>query len=272
MTDRTDLAAQLRWRAARAGVLANDGAPVLYGDADAALDRAAANALSAPVTERRGIYTASKTKHAEKWRRLRATGLPVISTWIDEAGEGESADLADLWIRCVREASTCQVLILYREPADILKGAWIEMGSALAVGIPVLAVGIREFTIAHHPGVEHFDGIVSAVARARAILTAALGADAGTTTIRPPEPTGPGPETYPGHDPAAGLPGAGGAADVIKTGEIAAEIAAWMEPLGESPPAWARQLLDAVRGWSSMTVAGVLIRLRAEEARKVEEK
>lgn len=54
------------------------------------------------------------------------------------------------------------------------------------------------------------------------------------------------------------------------SGEIAAEIAAWMEPLGKSPPAWARQLLDDVRGWSPLTIAGVLIRLRAEEARKVE--
>lgn len=45
MIDRTDLAARLRERAGRAGVLANDGTPVLYGDADAALDREAADAL-----------------------------------------------------------------------------------------------------------------------------------------------------------------------------------------------------------------------------------
>ena len=32
------------------------------------------------------IYTASKTKHADKWRALRSAGYPIISTWIDEAG------------------------------------------------------------------------------------------------------------------------------------------------------------------------------------------
>lgn len=35
------------------------------------------------------IYTASKTRHADKWRHLRdEIGLPINSTWIDEAGAG----------------------------------------------------------------------------------------------------------------------------------------------------------------------------------------
>lgn len=103
------------------------------------------------------IYIASKTKHAPVWRALRDNeGVPFNSTWIDEAGPGESASLSDLWTRCITEASTARILIIYREPDDVLKGAWVEMGAALSFGVPVYAVGIREFTIANHPGVTHF--------------------------------------------------------------------------------------------------------------------
>lgn len=109
-----------------------------------------------------GIYIASKTRHADVWRAFRTAGYPIISTWIDEAGEGESADLNDLWERCIRESSSCSALIVYREPEDVLKGAWVEMGAALAVGIPVLAVGLKGFTIANYKPIQHFGHINAA--------------------------------------------------------------------------------------------------------------
>lgn len=87
------------------------------------------------------IYTASKTAHASKWRQLRADGAKIISTWIDESGVGETASFTDLWIRCVNEAASCDVLIAYREPGEILKGAFIEIGAALASGKTVILVG-----------------------------------------------------------------------------------------------------------------------------------
>ena len=122
--------------------------------------------------ERRGIYIASKTRHADRWKALRAAGEPIISTWIDEAGPGESSDLNDLWARCIREASSCEVLIAYREPEDILKGAWIEIGAALAVGIPVVGVGLRDFTIANYEKITHMKSIGNAFAAANAIRAA----------------------------------------------------------------------------------------------------
>jgi hypothetical protein len=40
-----------------------------------------------------GIYVASRVKHAPMWRGLRdMQRLPINSTWIDEDGEGETAD------------------------------------------------------------------------------------------------------------------------------------------------------------------------------------
>lgn len=115
-----------------------------------------------------GIYIASKTKHADRWRFLRdKVGEPIISTWIDEAGVGETHDFADLWGRCIFEASTAQVLILYREPEDVLKGGWVELGAALASGVTVFAVGIEEFTIAHDRRIRHFPDMKAAIAGAR---------------------------------------------------------------------------------------------------------
>ncbi|NNU70397.1 hypothetical protein G9X67_34670 [Rhizobium sp. WYCCWR 11152] len=125
------------------------------------------------MRDRKGIYIASKTKHAQRWRFLRDyIGEPIISTWIYEAGAGESGDLADLWRRCILEASTAQLLILYREPDEVLKGAWIELGAALASGVPVFAVGIEEFTISQDARIRHFHDMKSAIAASRALLSA----------------------------------------------------------------------------------------------------
>lgn len=109
-----------------------------------------------------GIYIASKTKHAWLWRDLRAAGAPIISTWIDEAGEGESADLHDLWERCISESKGCKTLIAYREPNDVLKGAWVEIGAALANERPVYAVGLDGFTISKYRGIQHFPTLAAA--------------------------------------------------------------------------------------------------------------
>jgi len=87
------------------------------------------------------IYTASKTKHAYMWRDWRWNGFNIISTWIDESGKGESNDLEDLTIRCIEESKRADILILYCEPGEVLKGALIEAGAALASGTEVRQVG-----------------------------------------------------------------------------------------------------------------------------------
>lgn len=114
---------------------------------------------------RGGIYIASKTRHAHRWRLLRnKIGYPICSTWIDEAEPGQSDDLSDLWLRCIHEASSADLLIICREPDDApLKGAWIELGAALSNGVPVFAVGLEEFTVAHHPGIRHFTRMKDAI-------------------------------------------------------------------------------------------------------------
>lgn len=112
------------------------------------------------------IYIASKTKHAEKWIKLRDQGLNITSTWIDEAGPGKSSNLSDLCERCVREAYQCNLMIVYREDGDYLKGAFIEMGIALAAKVKVYLVGPvlpAGSVFTHHPNVYHFSNIEDAL-------------------------------------------------------------------------------------------------------------
>lgn len=92
----------------------------------------------------RGIYVASRASvpgRAAMWRRLRGEGWPIVSTWIDEAGEGETGDFGELWARIAREVTGAAGLVLYAEPGDLpLKGALVEVGMALAAGLPVVAI------------------------------------------------------------------------------------------------------------------------------------
>ena len=110
-----------------------------------------AEAPAAGMREATGVYIASKAKYGHEWLAMRDAGYPVISTWIEESGEGQTLDWPDLWTRCISEASKAAVLVLVCRDGDTLKGAWAEVGAALANGRRVLAVGIEAFSIRHHP-------------------------------------------------------------------------------------------------------------------------
>lgn len=124
---------------------------------------------------KRGIYVASKTKHAARWRHLRAAGLPIVSSWIDEAEPHQSPSLEDLWRRNVDEASTACALLVYVEANETMKGALVEIGAALARGVPVFWVGPTdgpsgEYTVSHHRLVRKVVSIAQAVREARHLM------------------------------------------------------------------------------------------------------
>lgn len=119
----------------------------------------------APATGSAPFYVASKVKHAPEWRALRDAGWNVIATWIDEAGEGQS-DYYELSIRCLKEISAAEFVLLYAETEDILKGALIEAGAALALGKQVRMVGsFRNFSrvFYQHPLVTRYATVPSAL-------------------------------------------------------------------------------------------------------------
>lgn len=91
-----------------------------------------------------GFYVASRASIPERpamWKRWREQGLLITSTWIDEAGEGETGDFCELWLRIAREITISEGLILYVKKEDFpLKGALVECGIALGMGKPVAII------------------------------------------------------------------------------------------------------------------------------------
>jgi hypothetical protein len=87
------------------------------------------------------IYAASRASLPARpamWQQLRNEGFQIVSSWIDEAGPGQTADLGELWQRIYREIQSADGLVLYVEADDFpLKGALIEVGMALGLGKPV---------------------------------------------------------------------------------------------------------------------------------------
>jgi len=78
------------------------------------------------------ICTASKTTHAEKWRKLR-NEHSVTASWIHEIEKGHAADFSELAIRCITDIQSADCPLLYCEPGELLKGTVIEAGIAWRV-------------------------------------------------------------------------------------------------------------------------------------------
>ena len=135
-------------------------------------------------TERGSVYVASRASVPERaamWRRLRDEGWDIVSTWIDEAGDGETEDFSELWTRIYCEIGLAEKLVLYAEQSDFpLKGALVEVGIALGLGRPVVAclpgVSLHSRTLRPvgswlaHPGVTRVDEILEAMSADPEIL------------------------------------------------------------------------------------------------------
>jgi len=110
----------------------------------------------------RRVYIASKAKYRAEWRALRAKGYDIISRWIDTPDEyigttiGESdLDYSDLWTAIVQDVYYCNMLIVVIRPGDVLKGALVEVGIALATDAEIWVVGAQEDIRANGTWVAH---------------------------------------------------------------------------------------------------------------------
>lgn len=100
-----------------------------------------------PDPVKRGIYGASRVRRAEMWRTLREQGHKIISSWIDEAGPGQSPSREDLINRCLQEAASAERIIWYVEAEDFpFKLAWGEICVGLYTGVPVFIVAGADVT------------------------------------------------------------------------------------------------------------------------------
>lgn len=120
---------------------------------------------------REPVYVASRASLPERpamWRFLRdELGFPICSSWIDEAGVGQTASMAVLWKRIQAEVTLSVGVVLYAEVTDLpLKGAYVECGMALAqdkhvaVIVPGTTAEERRRLLGSwvaHPNVQAFD-------------------------------------------------------------------------------------------------------------------
>lgn len=102
------------------------------------------------------LYVASKANMGDYWKVIRQTArvrydVRIISSWIDESGEGESESMEALWVRCIQEAASCDAVLALHRSGDVWKGAFVEIGAALAAGKHVFVIGDPPGSWVHHP-------------------------------------------------------------------------------------------------------------------------
>ena len=112
------------------------------------------------------VYTASKLKHGAMWRALCAENSHFIAhaRWLKHNSIGTPDDPADavaFWLQDEQDVKDADVLVLYAEEGEKLRGALVEVGIALAWGVPVIVVGSHSDygTWQFHPGVRRVDNM-----------------------------------------------------------------------------------------------------------------
>lgn len=122
------------------------------------------------------VYTASKLKHAPKWRDLCAAtpGIQAHARWLKHnvIGTPDSAEnAAEFWLQDEQDVRDADVVMVYGEGDDKIRGALVEAGIAIACGIPVVVVGEHSDygTWQFHPGVTRMPDLPSAIAFIRSI-------------------------------------------------------------------------------------------------------
>lgn len=91
------------------------------------------------------VYPSSKVKHAPMWRKFQQEVPHVFfnARWIKRAekeSDLKNDDFRDLWKECQQDIQDSDVLLVYAEDGDHLKGALVEVGMALASNVNVLLV------------------------------------------------------------------------------------------------------------------------------------
>lgn len=112
------------------------------------------------------VYIASKTQYAGQFLDYRAAwqreGLDLHCRWFQEVLNGEAQGRSEkdltpeecrkIWFDDAEDIASSDFLIIYGSALDRLRGAFVEAGMALALGIPVIVVGATDFgTWIHHP-------------------------------------------------------------------------------------------------------------------------
>lgn len=92
------------------------------------------------------IYTASKLKHADTWRKLRSDWpeFDWVARWpTDHCGNIPDTDTFArwFWMQDMEDVARCDVVVVFAEGDDHLRGALVEAGATIALHKTVIVVG-----------------------------------------------------------------------------------------------------------------------------------
>jgi hypothetical protein len=131
------------------------------------------------------VAVASKSCHWPWWAALRmalaAQGIEVVSTWLDWPpnhydSEPASSEWREHAERCIVDATSCEVLLLYCAEGERQFGGLLETGAALGANRQVLVVSPHPWPfLKHHPRVRCFTSLEAAIA---ALLAMRMGEQA----------------------------------------------------------------------------------------------
>lgn len=117
------------------------------------------------------VYTASKMRHAARWRELCASTPHVQfhARWLKHTAIGTPdtpEHAVEFWLQDEQDVKHADAVMLYAEGDEHLRGALVEAGMAIAYGVPVIVVGKHSDygTWQHHPGVTRVEDLTEALA------------------------------------------------------------------------------------------------------------
>lgn len=90
---------------------------------------------------RPAIYVASKMRRAGALRGSLGGRFNLVSSWLRDGPALGETDLRAVWGRNEAEIGAADMLVLHVYETDILRGALVEAGIALGLGVPVYQVG-----------------------------------------------------------------------------------------------------------------------------------
>jgi nucleoside 2-deoxyribosyltransferase len=105
------------------------------------------------------VYTASKLSAHELWERLQNEWPEVHfhARWLKHMKLGtpnERSHAQEFWLQDEEDVANSDAVLVYGRPDEKLRGALVEAGIALVLGIPVVVVGEHPdySTWQYHPG------------------------------------------------------------------------------------------------------------------------
>ena len=117
------------------------------------------------------VYTASTLKQAPLWRKLHETHPHIYchARWLKHMAHGtpDTPEQASwFWQQDEEDVRDADALVAYADQTERLRGGLVEVGMAIAFGVPVIVVGAHFDcgTWQYHPAVTRVRDLDEAVA------------------------------------------------------------------------------------------------------------